>query len=98
MDDTDENIDIEVQMQPKVKLSKSKSSICHSEKDTPTTNIIQDENMAVKKPSISGYEQYSSSSFLNNWNKIIIFHDQDLRRKAFKINNNLWECELEMNI
>ena len=101
-DDTEENIDIEGQivykeMQPKVKLSKLKSSTCHSEKETPTT-IIEDENITCKKPNHSVNEEYSSSNILNNWNRIIIFHDQDMRRKAFKLDNNLWECELEMKI
>ena len=64
---------------------------------TPTITIIEDENITFKKPNNSGNEEYSSSNILNNWNKII-FHDQDLRRKAFKLNNNLWECELEMKI
>ena len=100
--DTEENINIEGQivckeMQPKVKLSNLKSSRCHSETETPTI-IIEDENITCKKPINSVNEEYSSSNILNNWNKIILFHDQDMRRKAFKLDNNLWECELEMKI
>jgi hypothetical protein len=102
-EDIEENIDIEGQivckeMQPKVKLSKLKSSTCHSERDTTTTTTIADENITCKKPSYSVNEEYSSSNFLNNLNQIIIFHDQDLNRNAFSLNNNLWECELEMKI
>ena len=104
-EDIEENIDIEGQivckeMQPKVKLSKLKSSTCHTEKETPTTIIEDEKNITCKKPSYSVNEQYyySSYNFLNNLNQIIIFHDQDLKRKAFTLNNNLWECELEMKI
>ena len=86
-EDIEENIDIEGQIEckemlPKVKSSKSKSSTCHSEGDT----------------TYSVNEEYSRSNFLTNLNQSIIFHDQDLNRKAFSLNNNLWECELEMKI
>ena len=103
-EDIEENIDIERQIvckeiQPKVKLSQLKSSTCYSEKETPTTTINEHENITFKKPSHSVNEVYSNSSnILNNWNKIIIFHDQDLRRKASKLDNYLWKCELEMKI
>ena len=87
-DDIDENIDIGGQImckeiQPNMKRSKFISSTYPCKQEEPSNSRIK---------------QYSSSNLPNNLNKIIVFHDQDLRRKAFKLNDNLWECELEMKI
>ena len=94
VEDIEEKIsDIEGQIVCKEKSGKGISSIIQLEKQTHS-NIIGNKNLRydVQK------EQYSISSCANSWNKIIIFNDLDLDRKAFKLDDNNWEYELETMI
>ena len=64
-----------------------------SEKVTPSSTI---KNKKLRHDEQE--EQYSSSSCVSSGGKIIISNDQDLERKAFKLDDNLSEYEIETEI
>ena len=98
-DDIEEKISyIEEQIICKDIQSKEKSgrAICptyESEKMTPSSTI---KNKKLRHDLQK--EQYSNSSCGSSGEQIIISNDQDLEKKAFKLDDNLWEYEIETEI
>jgi hypothetical protein len=77
-------------MQFKEKSGKVISPTYESEKVTTSS--------AIKNRNLMHYvqeEQYSSSSYVSSGD---ISNDHDLERKAFKLDDNLWEYEIETEI
>ena len=94
----DNRSDIEEQIickdiQSKEKSGKAISPTYESKKVTPSSTITNKKlRHDVQK------EKYSSSSCVINDEKIIISNDQDLEKKVFKLDDNLWEYEIETEI
>jgi hypothetical protein len=101
--DTKEDIEEEIsdieeqiivkEIQSKEKSCKVISPTYESEKVTPSSTIKNKKLMHDLQR-----EQDSSSSCVSSGEQIIIFNDQDLERKAFKLDDNLSEYEIETEI
>ena len=75
-----------------MKSGKVISPTYESEKVSPSSTIKNKKLMHDLQR-----EQDSSSSCVSSGEQII-FNDQDLERKAFKLDDNLWEYEIETEI
>ena len=99
MEDNEEKIcDIKEQiicneMQSQKKIAKVISPTYESEKVTLSSTI---KNKKLRHDLQK--EQYSNSSCGSSGEQIIISNDQDLEKKAFKLDDNLWEYEIETEI